>query len=51
VGFWAVVAEVLAKIARKLVGESGMTLVEATRTVGVSTTAILKIIGGGRKLN
>jgi antitoxin component HigA of HigAB toxin-antitoxin module len=47
----AIVAEVRAKIARKLVGEHGMTLAEVARNVGVSTAAISKIMSGRRKLN
>jgi len=50
-GHRAVLAEMLAKIAKKLVGEYGMTLAEVVRNIGVSTTAISKIMSGWRKLN
>jgi hypothetical protein len=46
-----IVTEARAKIARKLVGEHGMTLAEVARNVGVSTAAISKIMSGRRKLN
>ncbi len=50
-GCRAVVAEARANITRKLVGEYGLTLAEVARNVGVSTTAISKIMSRGRKLN
>jgi len=46
-----VVVKARANIARKLIGEYGMTLAAVARKVGVSTTAVSKIMNGKRKLN